>query len=303
MADSYSSLLRAILQVNGENSGTWGQKVNTNIGTILEEAIAGVATVSMTDANYTLTTANGSTDEARKAVIILTGALTATRNVVCPTAHKVYVVYNNTSGGQSVVFKTSSGSGITITNGTKAFVFCDGTNVVEALTFFSSLSIGGALAVGTNLTVGGTASITGAVTLGTALAVAQGGTGATSAANARTNLGLGTMATQNANAVSITGGSATGLTSVSATTVTGTSDERLKDNIRSVVGALDMVKALDGKHFDWKETGKADMGLIAQELERVAPELVVTDEDGIKRVNYFGVVAILVSAVKELAAK
>lgn len=148
MSSTYTTRLRAEKQGTGENSGTWGTKLNTLIAEVMEEAIAGVAVVSMSDANYTLTTANGASDEARRAVIRLTGALTATRNVVCPSVEKLYVVFNNTSGGQSIVFKTSAGSGITVLNGAKHMVYCDGTNVVEMITELpSGTTIGGSTAV------------------------------------------------------------------------------------------------------------------------------------------------------------
>lgn len=144
MPSTYSTNLRIELPGLGEQVHTWGTTMNTNLGTLLEQAITGVVSVAMTDANYTLTTSNGSSDEARNATIELTGALTDSRNVVCPTVDKLYLVYNNTTGSQSIVFKTSAGSGITVPNGKKRFVYCDGTNVVDALTDLpSGTQIGG----------------------------------------------------------------------------------------------------------------------------------------------------------------
>lgn len=131
MASTYSTDLRLELIADGEQTGTWGATTNRNLGTLLEQAICGVANVAMTDANYTLTTANGVSDEARNMVITMTGALTATRNVVCPSSDKFYIVRNNTTGGQSIVFKTSAGTGVTITNGATAIVYCDSTNVLS----------------------------------------------------------------------------------------------------------------------------------------------------------------------------
>jgi hypothetical protein len=105
MPSSYSTLLRIELIANGEKVGSWGSTTNVNLGTLIEQAISGRASVAMTDANYTLTTANGATDEARCAVIALSGTLTATRNVICPSTSKTYVVYNGTTGGQSIVLQ------------------------------------------------------------------------------------------------------------------------------------------------------------------------------------------------------
>lgn len=136
MASTYSTRLRLELMGSGDQSGTWGTTTNTNLGTLIEAAIAGRAAVSMTDADYTLTTANGTADEARNMILNISGALTATRNVICPAVSKLYVVRNATTGGQSIVIKTSAGSGVTIESGLTTIVFCDGTNVVEGITRF-----------------------------------------------------------------------------------------------------------------------------------------------------------------------
>jgi hypothetical protein len=138
MPSTYSTRLRFEDIGNGEQSGTWGDTTDRNIGTLVEEAIAGVAQVTMTDANYTLTALNGTSDEARNLVLEISGALTASRNVICPTAEKVYFVKNATTGGQSIVLKTSGGTGITIPNGRLRVVYCDGTNVVDAITDLAS---------------------------------------------------------------------------------------------------------------------------------------------------------------------
>jgi hypothetical protein len=139
---SYSNNLRLTLIGNGEQAGTWGDLTNINLGTLLEQAISGYTTVSMLDANYTLTTSSGATDEARSMGLNITSSvtLTATRNVIVPTTGspptsapytKLYVVRNATTGGQSIVIKTSAGSGITIANGATAIVLCNGTDVID----------------------------------------------------------------------------------------------------------------------------------------------------------------------------
>lgn len=142
MASSYTSLLRLTLPVTGELSGTWGDTVNTGITALLDTSIAGTATVVMTDANYTLTTANGSADEARAMIVVATSStLTATRDVICPAASKLYFVTNSTTGGQSIRFKTSAGTGITVSNGASVCLRCDGTNVVTAISA-TSVAVG-----------------------------------------------------------------------------------------------------------------------------------------------------------------
>lgn len=82
-------------------------------------------------------------------------------------------------------------------------------------------------------------------------------------------------------------------------TVTANSDESLKTNITVIENALDKVVGLRGVEFDYKESGDHSIGLIAQEVEKVLPDLVYESEDGIKSVAYQNVVAVLIEAVKE----
>lgn len=134
MPSSYTTSLRLVLPVTGELTGTWGDTVNNGLTQLVEAAIAGTAAVTMTDANYTLSTANEAADEARCMFISLSGgSLTATRDVICPSVSKLYVVLNGTTGGQSIRFKTSAGTGITLANGQRALLYCDGTNVTNAI--------------------------------------------------------------------------------------------------------------------------------------------------------------------------
>lgn len=88
---------------------------------------------------------------------------------------------------------------------------------------------------------------------------------------------------------------------MSALDFNSTSDERKKTNIQSIVHALDTVNQLRGVTFDWKETGKHSMGVIAQEIEEVLPHTVVTDSYGYKSVSYNNLVGLLIEAVKELS--
>ena len=137
MASTYSAL-KIELITTGEQSGTWGTTTNTNLGTALEEAITGIATANFSgDSDLTLTlTDTNATQVARNLVLNATSgvSLTTTRNLIVPTIEKQYIVWNNTTGSQSIVVKTAAGTGITVTNGTKAHLIVDGTNVVTAVT-------------------------------------------------------------------------------------------------------------------------------------------------------------------------
>lgn len=127
MASTYSPNLRLELIGTGEQQGTWGTTTNTNLGTLLEEAIGGYVSVTVSDVgSTTLSTNNGSADQSRNAVINLTGTITAARNVICPAIEKLYVVKNATTGGFSVTFKVSGQTGVTIPNGETYFLYVDG---------------------------------------------------------------------------------------------------------------------------------------------------------------------------------
>jgi hypothetical protein len=82
-------------------------------------------------------------------------------------------------------------------------------------------------------------------------------------------------------------------------TVTANSDESLKENVKIIENALDKVVGLRGVEFDYKETGEHSIGLIAQEVEEILPDLVYESEEGIKSVAYQNIVAVLIEAVKE----
>jgi hypothetical protein len=139
MASTYSSNLKIELMATGENSGTWGTITNTNMGTAVEEAIVGYGNPDyLSDANLTLTISNSNaTQTARALVLNVTSglSLTATRELVVPTAQKPYVVQNNTTGSQSILVKTTAGTGITVPNGFSAYLYTDGTNVVQMANF------------------------------------------------------------------------------------------------------------------------------------------------------------------------
>lgn len=130
MADNFSSNLRVRLQATGANRNTWGALVNAAALQLLEDAIAGAAPITIAGSDVTLTQVNGASDQSRKAILVLQGAPGTSRNVIVPAITKLFVVINNTGFDQTV--KTASGSGVTVPDGARQFLLCDGTNVVAA---------------------------------------------------------------------------------------------------------------------------------------------------------------------------
>jgi len=137
MATQYSPLLTLALPVQGELTGTWGDVINDEITSMVEQAIAGRVTINTWTSNsHTLTVVQGSASESRAAILNLTDsgtALDGAATLICPTSSKVYIVENNTA--QAVTVKTASGTGISVPTLKIALIFCDGTNVENGLTY------------------------------------------------------------------------------------------------------------------------------------------------------------------------
>lgn len=132
MVSTPSTRLRLEKQALGENLNTWGQSRLNDALERLDEAIAGVQAVTISGASTTLTSTNYSTDQARKAALVLSGTLAANSTLTVPNVEKLYVVVNNTTqGAYSLTIKTAAGSGYALRPGPQQ-VYCDGTDVYRA---------------------------------------------------------------------------------------------------------------------------------------------------------------------------
>jgi hypothetical protein len=125
---NFSPLLGLALPTTGDLSGTWGDTVNDSITSLLDSAISGTTSITV-DADTTLTTTDGSSNQARQAVILWNPASgTTTRNITAPAKSKLYTVINASGGTQSIVFKATGQAGVTIVKGESALLAFNGTD-------------------------------------------------------------------------------------------------------------------------------------------------------------------------------
>jgi hypothetical protein len=162
MSSTYSNLKFELIGT-GEQSGFWGATTNANIGTAIEQAIVGMATLTAGEftANVaTLTLANTNAAQNARALClnIAAGAVSGAGTINVPAIQKPYIIINDSSF--AVTVKVTGLTGVSVPAGRRTVVYNNGTDVGDQVNFLTSL------------------------VLGTALPAASGGTGATSLAAA-----------------------------------------------------------------------------------------------------------------------
>jgi hypothetical protein len=225
MASTYSTNLGIELIGTGDQAGAWGNTTNTNLGTLIEQAISGYVTQAVsTGTDTVITIPSGATGVARNMYIELTGTGGASTNLIVPTNKKLYFIYNNTSSGQ-VTVKVAGQTGVSVPNGVKMILVSNGTDIVQATSYVNGVSanITTLSVTSANITtLTGTNFSATSLTLTNALGVAQGGTGSSlTPSNGQLLVGNGTGFTLN----TLNGGPGVGITNAAGSitiTATGT---------------------------------------------------------------------------------
>ena len=163
MSSTYSTNLAIELIGTGDQAGNWGSTTNTNLGTLLEQAISGYVTQAViTGTDTTLAMTNGASATARNMFIELTGTGGASTNLIVPANKKLYFIYNNTTG--AVTVKVSGLTGVSVPATAKILLVSNGTDIVTATNYMSTITAGSATVSGA-LGVSGTTTLTGASVL------------------------------------------------------------------------------------------------------------------------------------------
>ena len=246
-------------------SPTWDVPLNANFG-IIDAALGSSLPLSLTGTDYTM-----SSTDVQNSRVDITGTITTNLNVNIPNNTGGFWIFTNnttdTGAGYTVTVKTVSGTGVLLTRGYATLVYSTGNVSVTGNIFYAlsdRLSIAGGTMIGNlNLPSNGL------------------------------NVGSGQL--------QVTGGNVTTSGNITATgNVTAYSDERLKDNIETLDDALMIVNQLRGVKYTSKETGRPNIGLIAQEVMGVLPSVVHHDDKGMLHIAYGNIVGLLVNAIQEL---
>jgi len=160
------------------------------------------------------------------------------------------------------------------------------------------------------LIISGSAASLSSLTLGTALPVSEGGTGATSLTSNGVLTGNGTSAIQAESGLTYDGSNLdiTGNARATGDVIAFySSDKRLKDNIIRIENPLEKIDKIGGYEFDWNDKQDTyeghDVGVIAQEIQEVLPEVVTERDNGYLAVKYEKIVPLLIESIKELNKK
>jgi hypothetical protein len=307
----------------GDESGTWGTSTNTNLELIGEALGFGTEAITTNADTHTTTIADGSTDAGRAMFLKYTGTLDSecTITIGPNTLKRFHIIENATSGSQNIVISQGSGANITIGPGDAKAVYLDGAGsgaaVVDA---FVDLDLsGGSVNVSTVKTNSGDMTFDSAADIildadGADILFKDAGTLIAKISNSSSDFIINTQvddkdfiikgqdSTSEITALTIDMSAAGAATFNND--VTAFSDKRLKTDIEPITNALTKVMQMQGVYYKRNdvEDAREQVGVLAQDMEAVLPEVVLTADDDMqtKSVDYGKICSVLIEAIKEL---
>lgn len=247
-------------------------------------------------------------DFSNTAITIIQGVDTTQNTNIAATDGKMSSAYNTANNAVANI-----GPVIT-TNSVATVIIANTTSSTSNTT--GALVVSGGMGVAGNIFVGGTSAGSNGVYTdilrysangqpwsfggGGSIAITNDTTNSTTLFPLLSTANSGTLSTANTSNTKLFYVPSTG--TLNATIFNSLSDVEYKENIITITNAVDTVNQIDGVSFSWKDNGLKSYGVIAQELEKILPELVSTAE-GTKSVNYSGIIAFLINSVKELDAR
>ena len=287
---------------NGDYVNDWNVPVNADWD-IIDQAFGGQTSLNVT--GVTSTPVNLTATQYRSLILSLSGTLTANVTYTIPSGvGGQWVVSNNTSGSYTVTISSlGGGSTTTIGQGSITLIASDGTNIRQV----GGNNIVGNLSVSGNISAGGNATITGTITSTGPISTTQPFyTGSTSQGKVFADnswLYLVGPSILFLNGVGSAISSIDSIGNFTATSnVTAYSDANLKTDVTTISNALSLVNKMRGVNYTRIDSGKRGVGVIAQEMQEVIPE-VVHDTHGTLSVAYGNIVGVLIEAIKELSDK
>ena len=310
-------------------SGQILQSVGTGIRWFTNSGITGIdITANSTNQNHYLTITPNTTGSITGLGVTTSGLVfnpsagnlginttspTARLSVVTPsTGDSILQVADNVASGSMFRINNTSGYPLFDVDGDGTVLFPTTGNVGIGTTITSptyKLEVGGSARIYGSLVdslgaTGTSGQVLQSVGTGISWATAGGG-GVTIVDDTSTNATRyvmfddatsGSASSVNVSSTKLTFNPSTG--TLSATVFTSLSDANKKKNIRPIENAIEITKKLEGVRFDWIDSGAPSIGVIAQEVEKVLPELVV-ESDGTKSVSYGNIIGVLIEAIKE----
>jgi hypothetical protein len=269
MASSFTTNKVIEKPANGDYVDIWSSPVNTDFD-IIDQAFGGTTSLNATGGSATLTAT-----QYRSLIVSVSGAMSADVTYTIPSGKGGQWIVRNTttdsSGGPWTITFASGGGGtsVTIARNVNTTIFSDGTNIYTIATIAGSsgqviYNSGGVFAGSANMTFNGT--------------------------------------TFTANTIAATNNLTAGGSITATGNVTAYSDQSLKKDITTITEALKMVCALRGVRYTMINSDQSGIGVVAQEVQEVVPE-VVQDTGGLLSVAYGNLTGLLIEAVKELSAR